>query len=270
SVCSPNPCPTNAICTPGYNSTGKARPVCECTKDYRFVDGQCVPPECTADTDCSKMEACLDYHCVSLCVGNICGENAKCTVAKHRETCSCLAASVCSPNPCPTNAICTPGYNSTGKARPVCECTKDYRFVDGQCVPPECTADTDCSKMEACLDYHCVSLCVGNICGENAKCTVAKHRETCSCLAGYFGNPFLLWFEHCKEGYIGDPFMSCQPECKNDADCSATKACQFPQCIDPCQDHCGVNANCEVQNHEAQCNCPESMTGDPKVFCRRI
>lgn len=33
-LCVPNPCGSNAICTPGHDKTGKERPVCTCPPGY--------------------------------------------------------------------------------------------------------------------------------------------------------------------------------------------------------------------------------------------
>ena len=30
---------------------------------------------------------------------------------------------------------------------------------------------------------------------------------------------------------------------------------------------CGVNANCETNDHSYECSCPSGLTGDPKIKC---
>lgn len=58
-------------------------------------------------------------------------------------------------------------------------------------------------------------------------------------------------------------------ECKIDSDCPFDKACINEKCLDPCDSstHCGRNAECIVQYHRAQCNCPIGMQGNPLISC---
>lgn len=42
------------------------------------------------------------------------------------------------------------------------------------------------------------------------------------------------------------------------------------KCIDPCPGTCGLNAKCQVVNHNPICSCPPSYTGDPFVRCLSI
>ena len=99
--------------------------------------------------------------------------------------------------------------------------------------------------------------CSPNPCGDNANCE--KHNSidraaTCSCIPGYFG----------------DPFLACRPECTQNPDCPRTKACQNQKCIDPCPGLCGINAVCNVQNHSPRCDCLQGYTGNPAVKCNKI
>lgn len=45
------------------------------------------------------------------------------------------------------------------------------------------------------------------------------------------------------------------------------KACMNQKCIDPCPGTCGVNARCQVINHNPVCSCPEQYSGDPFTRC---
>lgn len=40
------------------------------------------------------------------------------------------------------------------------------------------------------------------------------------------------------------------------------------KCRDPCPGTCGVNARCQVINHNPICTCKAGFTGDPFVTCR--
>lgn len=62
----------------------------------------------------------------------------------------------------------------------------------------------------------------------------------------------------------------CQyPECVINQDCARDKACFSQRCRDPCVDACGLNAICQVVNHQAVCSCPPGYYGEPRVQCRR-
>lgn len=71
----------------------------------------------------------------------------------------------------------------------------------------------------------------------------------------------------CPKGFIGNPHDACHPGCSVDSDCPSDKACQAEKCVDPCQESCGLNAECNVRNHMSTCTCPEGYTGDPVVQC---
>lgn len=69
-----------------------------------------------------------------------------------------------------------------------------------------------------------------------------------------------------KENYIGAP-PACRPECMVSADCPQDKACINKKCKDPCPGTCGLNARCNVVNHNPICSCAPGLTGDPFVRC---
>ena len=74
--------------------------------------------------------------------------------------------------------------------------------------------------------------------------------EACSCLPGYIGPP-----------------PNCRPECVINSECPANKACIQQKCGDPCIGSCGINAKCDVVNHNAICSCPYDYIGDPFTQC---
>lgn len=93
--------------------------------------------------------------------------------------------------------------------------------------------------------------CSPNPCGLNAICQERNNAGSCSCLVGYFGNPY--------EG--------CRPECVVNSDCSENLACVNNKCQDPCTGLCGTNARCHVLNHIPNCACITGYTGDPYDNC---
>ena len=70
----------------------------------------------------------------------------------------------------------------------------------------------------------------------------------------------------CVPGYIGPP-PNCRPECVINSECPPNKACIQQKCGDPCVGACGINAKCDVANHNAICSCPYDYIGDPFSQC---
>jgi len=67
---------------------------------------------------------------------------------------------------------------------------------------------------------------------------------------------------------LGDALRQCnRGECQTDSDCGSQRNCNNFQCVNPCANACGVNANCEVRNHGAICSCPRGFSGDPFSQC---
>lgn len=94
--------------------------------------------------------------------------------------------------------------------------------------------------------------CHEGTCPVNAECHVEGTRGICTCIEGYFGNPY----------------QQCQPECVRNSMCPQYLACIKEKCVDPCPGTCGINAYCEVINHNPVCSCPRTMTGDPFESCQ--
>ena len=84
-------------------------------------------------------------------------------------------------------------------------------------------------------------------CGSNAQC----YNGTCTCVPNFYGN-----------AEIG-----CRPECVHNNDCNRSQACINNKCSNPCNNLCGVKAECYVINHLPICACPKGMTGDPFILC---
>ena len=94
--------------------------------------------------------------------------------------------------------------------------------------------------------------CEPNPCGENANARDVGDRCQCTCFPGMIGQP-----------------PNCRPECQVNADCPLDRACLTRKCLDPCPGLCGVNAQCNVNNHVPICVCSRGFFGDPFTQCRR-
>lgn len=92
--------------------------------------------------------------------------------------------------------------------------------------------------------------CSPSPCGVYADCRNIGNSPSCACRPGYIGTP-----------------PNCRPECTINAECPSNQACINEKCRDPCPGACGVNAQCTVFNHVAQCGCFERYTGDPFTRC---
>jgi hypothetical protein len=337
--------------------------VCSCLPNYLGVAPNCRP-ECIVSSDCSQLLACVNQKCVDPCAADICGTNARCQVVNHNAICQCPNGYIgdpfsrcttskllkilkkmlllnlclpeppvepvieeprhpCYPSPCGPNSECREEFNVAG-----CLCKPGYVGVPPNCRP-ECVLNADCPSNMACVQQKCRDPCPGT-CGRNANCQVITHRPTCTCPAGYTGDPYsascspqqiskdhnchgysvletMLAITHfisapapvidpcnptpcganaqctqrnkgtftavtcsCIPGYFGDPFLSCRPECIQNQDCPSNKVCTNQKCVDPCPGLCGINAICNVHNHFPRCDCLQGYEGNPSVECKRI
>lgn len=93
--------------------------------------------------------------------------------------------------------------------------------------------------------------CVPSQCGPYSICKIVNEHGVCSC----------------QEGYVGSP-PTCRPECVASTDCPQHQACIKQKCRDPCPGTCGLNARCQVINHNPICTCKAGFTGDPFITCQ--
>jgi hypothetical protein len=92
--------------------------------------------------------------------------------------------------------------------------------------------------------------CQPSPCGPYSQCRKINNVAVCSCMTNYIGSP-----------------PNCRPECMHSSDCNADKSCISQKCRDPCHGTCGINARCQVVNHNPICSCSPSYTGDPFIRC---
>lgn len=92
--------------------------------------------------------------------------------------------------------------------------------------------------------------CVPSPCGPYSNCRIINRHAVCSC----------------EKNYIGSP-PTCRPECTISAECPQDKACINYKCQNPCPGTCGLNARCQVINHNPICSCSAGHTGDPFARC---
>jgi len=95
--------------------------------------------------------------------------------------------------------------------------------------------------------------CSPSPCGSNSQCREINGQAVCSCLIGYIGSP-----------------PTCRPECVVSSECPQNQACINQKCTDPCPGTCGLQARCNVINHNPICSCPPGFTGDPFTRCSPI
>ena len=91
-------------------------------------------------------------------------------------------------NPC-VEAVCGPYTECKVVAdRAVCTCRPGYFGSPESGCRPECTTNSDCPSVKACINQHCKDPCPGT-CGADAECSVKNHAPLCRCQPGYEGNP---------------------------------------------------------------------------------
>ncbi|KAG7155061.1 Neurogenic locus Notch protein-like 4, partial [Homarus americanus] len=209
----------------------------------------------------------------------------------------------CAPNPCGQNAQCSPQGQYFE-----CSCPPPMfgnPYVECRL---ECVVDSDCGRNKACERNECVDPCTG-LCGVRAECHVIMHKPVCMCPLEYTGDAYTACSPSptisvstvvppkefvdpcregicgpnadcrvqgtrgvctCKPGYFGNPYNNCRPECVINSQCPKYLACVNQRCEDPCPGTCGIDAICDIVNHNPVCSCQRTMTGDPFVRCEPI
>lgn len=135
------------------------------------------------------------------------------------------------------------------------------------------------------------SLCLGG------QCKIENHKFICSCPIGFefnnlvcedinecLYNPCPLNAEcintvgsfkcKCVNGTIGDingNMCKSPGNCLSDEDCTESGKCHNNYCVNPCNTiSCGINADCVVIKHKAECECPPGSHGDPHKECIKL
>ena len=275
--CAPSPCGPNSDCTTGL--IGNA--VCTCRPG--FVGVADSTKGCSPETTPIR---------VDLCAPGRCGPNSDCFVIIDREECRCKAGFMmdykggckprirdpCIPSPCGPNTDCTTGL--VGNA--VCTCRPGFFGVADSTkgCGPECTTNSECQSLMACMNQKCRDPCPG-ACGPNAACRVVNHNPVCSCVQGFTGNAYQgcnavpvviepITTERPSRPPTPSPECTkCRPECLLNSDCPTNRACIRQKCQDPCPGVCGLNAVCRVNNHSPTCVCERGYIGDPTRQCSR-
>ncbi|KAK3913971.1 Neurogenic locus notch-like protein 1 [Frankliniella fusca] len=197
-ACTAGTCGDNANC-----EVRNHRAVCSCPAGYLGDPYVSCRAECLSHGDCPRdRPSCVAARCTNPCLG-VCGVNADCKVRDATAICSCPRdmtgdpfvscrpfekRDLCDPNPCGENAQCQPGYDRSGKDRPVCTCLPGYKGDPlSYCRRGECSSSSDCGNHQACLNYECRDACAGQ-CGVNADCRARDHVAVCTCPPGFTGD----------------------------------------------------------------------------------
>lgn len=169
----------------------------------------------------------------------------------------------CFPSPCGPYSQC----RDIG-GQPSCSCLPEYTGVPPNCRP-ECVISAECPSNKACIREKCRDPCPGS-CGAGAQCSVISHTPSCSCPAGYTGDPFT----NCYPAPPIERKLTFTVVCALFIFCRLRKMFWSSYCVfsdqveadpDPCSPSpCGPNAQCA----DGVCTCLPEYQGDPYVMCR--
>lgn len=107
-----------------------------------------------------------------------------------------------------------------------------------------------CQHQNTVQDVPPETPCTPSPCGLNSQCRELDNHAVCSCLPDMIGSP-----------------PNCHPECLVSSECPLDKSCINQKCRNPCESVCGLNARCQVVNHNPICSCELGFTGDPFIRC---
>lgn len=225
-----NPCNPSPC---GSNAVCKERNgagSCTCLPEYFGDPYTGCRPECVQNTDCVKTKACINNKCKDPCPG-VCGVNAECQVINHAPTCLCIN-----------------GY--TGDPSSNCDLVRAGEFFFF--IVLSLKIYSNLLYLEWTVTPQPTNPCQPTPCGPHSHCREIDSHAVCSCKVNYIGTP-----------------PNCRPECVISSDCTQDKACSNQKCVDPCPGTCGINARCQVVNHNAICSCTAGYTGDPFIKCTK-
>lgn len=223
------------------------------------VTDPCNPSPCGPNTNCERDGICT---CLPEYIGDpYRGCRPECTMNTD-----CTPTKACINNKCiePCRGTCGQSANcDVVNHIPTCSCPVGFEgdpFVACRPIPPKKgTLEATWEVIHRVLMIVFVIVtanvqpCSPSPCGPNSLCRVVNEVAVCSCQPNYIGSP-----------------PSCRPECVVSAECLLPQACLNNKCQDPCPGTCGINANCQVINHNPICSCSSGHTGDPFTRCYLI
>ena len=284
-------------CLPNYIGTPPScRPECqtssECSQNEACINQRCLNPcpgSCSSTAKCQVINHAPICACPSGQTGN---PFIRCYNEVLQDT--PLDTNPCQPSPCGPYSQCR---NINDQAS--CSCLPNMIGHPPNCRP-ECLTNNDCSAKHSCMNQKCIDPCIG-ACSINAECRVVGHIPMCHCRDGFIGDPFSECNEkqqdysvdvkkpcsgnpcgvnaYCKEqngvgacvcmdDFTGNPYDMCRPQCILNSDCPSHLACVKNKCKNNCDGTCGLNADCQMINHNPVCNCIIGYTGDPYRHCQ--
>lgn len=293
-----------ALCDPCFGHDAeydpRCRPECifnsDCPFDKACLGRKCLDP-CSGSCGHGALCYVYEHNPICQCPSGLYGNPYEHCSTPLVDTPG--LSQTCAKRQCGANSECKRQGNAL-----ICVCRQGYFGNPYIGCRPECVLNSDCPADRACVNSKCSHVCNG-VCGVNALCHVVNHAPTCICSQGYTGDPFkscsaqpqipltylpvgaapnpcepspcgpnsrcLISPEgyaacSCLPGFKGSPPV-CQPECIVSSECALYQACINHHCADPCPGTCGVNARCQVLNHNPICSCDVGHEGDPFIYC---
>ncbi|XP_047739046.1 uncharacterized protein LOC108675679 isoform X4 [Hyalella azteca] len=176
---------------------------------------------CENNDNCPLDNSCLNRLCYDVCSLGICGEDADCSVSRHRPVCSCPPGTTGDPLrncfalltekpelhhpieeklPRPGDQPILPLRGSTTPPPSPMGVPPPERPADppapvaplpplAPSIPVGCESNAECNYRMTCVNSLCMDMCYQGLCGTNADCVTAGNRPVCSCPPGTTGNP---------------------------------------------------------------------------------
>jgi len=200
-------------------------------------------------------------------------------------------------------AVCVSNNHAAQCQCPSGKYTGDPNDPNQGCVSVSCVYNEDCPPHQLCnrLDHTCLDVCDEDSCGENAVCIPENHQPQCFCSNGFKPDPhpdiacsptvggnncdsqpchpsaicentadgFIC---KCEPGQVGDPVNAgCKTKgsCFSDENCPPSSICTNGRCVNPCENKCGINAECRVFGRNSTCSCLDGFEGSAEKGCVR-
>lgn len=165
---------------------------CQCLRNHKEIDGQCVKIGLTLGENCLKEEQCSGTKYASRCLRNQTTETQVCSCMKgyFAPGSNCIKGGLSLNETCEVNQQCSGTEkantcSSYGKSQPTCRCNHGYIEKQSRCYRKNLHLFESCDWSEQCTGSHGVN-----------ECKVVEGQQICYCPDGkviFGGSCFNAW-----------------------------------------------------------------------------